>query len=42
LENGSNVPLAPRWQRGVPLTYRTGYGDGEQLRFVVDLRYGLL
>lgn len=42
LENGSNVPLAPRWQRGVPLTYRTGYGDGEQLRFAVDLRYGLL
>ncbi len=41
-EDGTNVPLAPRWQRGVPLLLRTGYGDGWQTHLAIDLRYGLL
>ncbi len=41
-EDGTDVPLPPRWQNGVPLPWRTGYGDGTQTRIAFDLRYGLL
>ena len=41
-ESGTNVPLPPRWQQGVPLIERTGYGDGRQIHLAIDLRYGLL
>lgn len=41
-EEGTNVALPPRWQPGVPLTYRTGYGDGRQTHLAIDARYGFL
>ena len=40
LEWGENVPLPPRWGSGVALENRTGYGDGRQSHFTIDLRYG--
>ena len=38
-EWGSNVPLPPRWGRNVSLHKRSGYGDGRQQHFSLDLRY---
>ncbi len=41
-EWGTNVPLPPRWGGGVTLQNRTGFGDGNQHRVSVELRYGYL
>ena len=41
-EWGKNVPLAPRWGEGIRLQDRTGFGDSNQHRVHLELRYGHL
>lgn len=38
-EWGKGVPLPPNWGPAVPLTRRSGYGDGVQRHLSLDLRY---
>ena len=42
MEWGTSVPLPPRWDPNITLSQRTGYGDGRQQQFSIDLRYNLL
>lgn len=41
VEWGSNVPLPPEWDPDVPLTRRSGFGDGREEHLTLDLRYGI-
>ena len=38
-EWGDQVPLPPAWGPGVPLEWRTGYGEGTERHLRFDLRY---